>query len=260
MRLFDLSDAAVLAVSPAIGSLLGVLIRRLPAGRPVVFARSACDACGATLTTADLVPLLSYAWFRGRCRHCAAPIGSFHPAIELAALGVGLWAVVAAGGTAALWPAAVLGWGLLALGWTDWEYLVLPHALTMPLLAAGLLATAWLDPSAVTEHALAAAFGYLTLWAVAAVYRRARGRDGLGMGDAALLASAGAWVGVTGLPSVLLIGALLGIALLLGVRAARRDVGGALAVPFGAPLAAAIWIVFMYDPLATGCCVLSPWF
>ena len=260
MRLSDLSDAALLAVSPAIGSLLGVLVRRLPAGRPVGLARSACDTCGTNLTAADLAPLLSYAWLRGRCRHCAAPIGWFHPAIEVTATGVGLWAVIAAGGTAALWPTAALGWCLLALGWTDWESLILPHALTLPLLASGLLATAWLDPGALAEHAIAAAFGYLTLWVVAVVYRHVRGRDGLGLGDATLLAAAGAWVGIAGLPSVLLIGALLGIALLLGVRPARRDVGGAVAVPFGAPLAAAIWIVFLYDPLATGCCILSPWF
>ncbi|MBS0562808.1 MAG: prepilin peptidase, partial [Proteobacteria bacterium] len=81
---------APLLAAPFVGSFLGVLIRRLPAGRPVVLGRSACDACGRTLSAADLVPLVSYLALGGRCRTCRAPIGPALPAIELAALGIAL--------------------------------------------------------------------------------------------------------------------------------------------------------------------------
>ena len=78
--------------APFVGSFLGVLIARLPAGLPVALARSRCETCQRVLGPFDMVPLLSYLALRGRCRTCRAPIGGQHLAIEFAALGVALWA------------------------------------------------------------------------------------------------------------------------------------------------------------------------
>ena len=83
-----------LVAGPFVGSFLGVVIRRLPTGREIVFARSACGRCGAKLGVADLLPPVSYLWLRGR-RYCGAPIKSFHIIIEIATTGVALWAVPA---------------------------------------------------------------------------------------------------------------------------------------------------------------------
>ena len=85
-----------LMVAPFVGSFLGVLVRRLPERRPVVLARSRCDVCGAALRAVELVPLASFLWQRGRCRTCGAPIDTFHPTVEVAAVGVALWAMLAA--------------------------------------------------------------------------------------------------------------------------------------------------------------------
>ncbi len=68
-------------IAPFVGSFLGVLAVRLPAGRPVMAGRSHCPDCNATLGVADLVPLVSWLAARGRCRHCGAPIDRLHPAI-----------------------------------------------------------------------------------------------------------------------------------------------------------------------------------
>ncbi|MBV9153097.1 MAG: prepilin peptidase, partial [Alphaproteobacteria bacterium] len=83
----------LLVLAPFIGSFLGVLIRRVPEGRPIVAARSACEWCGAVLTARDLVPLISWLLLRGRCRRCGVPIGWFYPGIELAAFAVAAVAV-----------------------------------------------------------------------------------------------------------------------------------------------------------------------
>ena len=232
-----------LLFAPFVGSFLGVLVRRLPLGRPVVLDRSRCEGCGAPLAARDLVPLASYAALRGRCRRCGRAIGRFHPAIELAALAVAAWAVWA--DPDAAWPDCVLGWGLLALAWIDWDHMRLPDALTLPLIPAGLAAAWWQDPGLATDHAVAAAAGYLLFRGVAWAYRRLRGREGLGQGDAKLLAVAGAWVGVAGLPWVLLGGALLG--LLIAAARGRRALAGA-PIPFGPPLALALWVVRLHGP------------
>ena len=87
-----------------------------------------------------------------------------------------------------------------------------------------------------------AAAGYGLLAGLGYVYRRLRGRDGLGLGDAKLLAAAGAWLGLASLPWVVLAAALLGLLLAL---AQRRPLQAETAVPFGPALALAFWGMFM---------------
>ncbi len=209
MGALDMALPALL-VSPFVGSFLGVLVQRLPRGRSWAWSRSECEHCGRVLSPAELVPLLSYAMLRGRCAGCASPIGWFHPAIELAALAVAV-AVAASGGGApwVLWPGCVLGWICLALGLIDWRHFRLPDVLTLPLLLLGLLATAWRQPDQLGDHALACLLGWLAFRGIALLYRRLRGVEGLGQGDAKLLAAAGAWLGMLALPMVVCGGAIL---------------------------------------------------
>ena len=226
------------AAAPFVGSFCGVLVARLPARRGVVWGRSACAACGHALGVRDLVPLASFAVLRGQCRYCKAAIGWSAPAVEAAALGVAVWAAIAGERGAQLWAGCALGWTLLTLGWIDAVSLRLPDGLTLPLLLAGLGEALWLEPDAVTGRAFGAAVGYTLLWGVAWGYRRLRRREGLGLGDAKLLAAGGAWVGVALLGEAVLGAALAGLAWALARR--RRMVA------FGPFLAAAIWMVWLY--------------
>jgi leader peptidase (prepilin peptidase) / N-methyltransferase len=243
-------------VSPFIGSFLGVLIQRLPDGDDVVTARSHCNACHRTLGPADLIPIASYLAMRGRCRHCGAPIGRFHLIVELAALAVALWALTVdannADGGLRLWADCVLGWTLLALAWIDARHMILPDVLTLPLVLAGLGFAWFLEPERIVDHAAGAAIGWLLFWAVSRLYRLLRGRDGLGEGDAKLLAASGAWVSWSGLGPVMLVAALtgLGVALVGWLRGGKTT--AATAIPFGPPLAFATWLVWLYAPLVMG--------
>jgi leader peptidase (prepilin peptidase) / N-methyltransferase len=235
---------APVLLAPFIGSFLGVVILRLPAGRPIVLARSACEHCGHQLTSRDLMPLISYASTGGRCRHCGGAIGSFPLAIELAAVAVALWA--AAAGDGELWLTCLLGWTLLTLAWIDLRTMLLPDVLTLPLLAAGLLATAIVWPDMLADRALAAAFGYLSLAALAWGWRRFRGRDGLGMGDAKLLAAIGAWVGLGDLPFVLLLAACAGLVAAGAAALLGKRITAATPIPFGPFLALSGWLLWLY--------------
>jgi leader peptidase (prepilin peptidase)/N-methyltransferase len=236
---------APVLISPIVGSFLGVLIQRLPEARPIVFARSRCDRCGHPLAPVDLVPLVSYAVSRGRCRYCGESIGSFPLAIELAALAVAAWAAVTVEDSA-LWLTCVFGWMLLTAAWIDLRTMLLPDILTLPSLAIGLAAT-WLTmPDALVDHLLAAALGYLSLAALAWAWRTFRGRDGLGLGDAKLLAALGAWLGLSELPYVLLLAACAGLAAAGAAALAGKRVTAVTAVPFGPCLAIAGWLLWLY--------------
>jgi len=239
--------------SPFIGSFLGVLIQRLPDGDNVVAARSRCLTCQRTLGPADLIPIVSYLASRGRCRHCGAPIGRFHLQVELAALAVAAWAATVdvnnVDGGLWLWADCVLGWALLALAWIDMRHMILPDVLTLPLVVAGLGFAWFMEPERIVDHAAGAAIGWLLFWTVSRLYRWLRGRDGLGEGDAKLLAASGAWVTWSGLGPVMLIAALAGLAQALFVRLRGGEATAATAIPFGPPLAFATWLVWLYAPL-----------
>jgi leader peptidase (prepilin peptidase)/N-methyltransferase len=169
--------------------------------------------------------------------------------MELAALGVAVWAASLFSGLA-FWAGCLLGWTLIALAATDLKYFLLPDFLTLPLVAAGLLASAGLDRDSFSDSALGAVLGYAFVRLLRFAYRSIRGREGMGLGDAKLLAAAGAWVSWQGLPSVLVLASLLGLAGVLAQRWRGRRIDPAQHVPFGAFLGAGLWLVWLYGPLA----------
>jgi len=65
-----------------IGSFLNLCIDRLPRGESIIKPPSHCPACHRKLGIADLLPLFSYLWLRGRCRYCRATIPLRAPLVE----------------------------------------------------------------------------------------------------------------------------------------------------------------------------------
>jgi leader peptidase (prepilin peptidase)/N-methyltransferase len=140
-----------------------------------------------------------------------------------------------------------LGLTLLALAAIDLRSQLLPDVLTLPLIPAGLL-VAWLRDTGLLDHAVGAAAAYLAFVAIAWLYRRARGREGLGRGDAKLFAAAGAWLGWQALPDVVVLAA--GSAVVVTLIGALCGHGSATTtrVAFGPYLALALWLVWLFGP------------
>lgn len=142
-----------------------------------------------------------------------------------------------------------LGLVLAVLSAIDIETQRLPDMMTLPLIAAGMALPVLIDRDAIWWHASGAVLGYLVVWSVGRVYTAMRGRPGIGLGDAKLLAAAGAWLGPAGLPSVLLVatfGALagIGVARWRGAKISARS-----AIPFGPFLALGFWAIWLYGPI-----------
>lgn len=151
----------------------------------------------------------------------------------------------------------ILGWTLLVLAIVDARTFMLPDCLTLPLIAAGILQAILFAIlgggsvlAALVESGMAAAVAYAFMAVIAIAFRRLRGREGLGLGDAKLFAAAGAWLGLPSLPSVLLIGAVSALAITILLARGRPD--RTLPLPFGPYLAAGTWITGLYGPIAFG--------
>ena len=226
------------------GSFLATLLIRWPRGESVIAGRSRCDRCRAPLGVAELVPILSFAALRGRCRACGTRIDPRHPIVEASAAIVGLFAMVAHP-----WPLAgvtlALGHWLLLVAMLDVEHEWLPDALTLPLIPLG-LAAAWAGfGPPLLDRLIGAALGWALLFLMALAYRRLRGREGLGGGDPKLLGGIGAWIGAMQLPFILLGAGLLGLAAVLMMRMRGEEIGPTSRLPLGALMAVAAWPVWL---------------
>ena len=143
----------------------------------------------------------------------------------------------------------VLAIVLAALSAVDLYSFRLPDILTLPLAAAGLIVSWWTGAMPLWWSAVSAGMGFLLLAGVDYAYRRIRGRAGLGLGDAKLLAASGAWLGAGALPTVLLLAT--GSALVCVLIAAYRSgsLPGGRRIPFGPFLAFGTWLAWLYGPL-----------
>jgi len=226
------------------GSFLATLLIRWPKGESALAGRSRCDSCGAALRAHELVPILSFLLQRGRCRSCGGRIDNRHLAVELAAALAGAAAVLAHPLPLAA-VTALLGWWLLLVAALDLERQWLPDRLTLPLIPLG-LAAGWagLGPP-LEERAIGAAAGWAALALIALLYRRLRGREGMGGGDPKLLAGIGAWVGALQLPYILLGAGLLGLAAVALMKLRGEVVTATSRLPLGTLMAIAAWPVWL---------------
>jgi leader peptidase (prepilin peptidase)/N-methyltransferase len=206
--------------------------------------RSRCPACGQAIAWYDNVPLVGWLRLKGRCASCGGRISARYPIVEL--LTGALFATVGwrfgASPVALLWCGAVAV--LIALAAIDWDTTVLPDALTLPLLWAGLLAAAagWTLPLA--DALWGAVAGYLALWSVYWLFKLATGKEGMGYGDFKLLAALGAWLGWQMIVPIVLMASLIGAVVGIAMKMSRSLREGRY-VPFGPFLAGAGIVVML---------------
>ena len=122
-----------------IGSFLNVLILRLPLKESITLKRSHCMTCGHTLSWYELIPLFSYLFLGGKCRHCKAHISVQYPIVE-AANGI-LYVVffLAKGITVETFLYCLAASALLALSVIDWRTQEIPLGFILFILTLGLV-------------------------------------------------------------------------------------------------------------------------
>lgn len=255
-----------------IGSFLNVVIHRLPSMMErewqlqaaelrgeeppaqerfnLATPRSRCPHCGHLITALENIPVVSYLFLRGRCRHCGAGISRRYPIIELLSAALSGYAGWHFGYGLAAAGALLFIWTMIALTFIDLDTQLLPDSLTLPLLWAGLLFNIGTSFAELPDAVLGAMAGYLSLWSIYWLFKLATGKEGMGYGDFKLLAAIGAWLGWQMLPLTILlsslVGAVVGVCLIMFARHGRS-----VPIPFGPYLAAAGVIALFWGPSIT---------
>ncbi|WKZ33849.1 MAG: prepilin peptidase [Thermodesulfobacteriota bacterium] len=219
-----------------VGSFLNVCIHRIPLGVSIVSPPSSCPNCTNRIPFYLNVPVISYILLRGRCSACGEPFSARYPVVEAFTALVALFTFLKFGPTpeAAVYFAFLSA--LIVITFIDLDLKIIPDVISLPGIAAGLLASFFLPYPGVLNSFIGAAAGGGVLFAVAWGYYLATGQEGMGGGDVKLLAMIGAFLGWKGVILTLLIGsftgALTGALLMLALGKGSR-----YAVPFGPFLA-----------------------
>jgi leader peptidase (prepilin peptidase)/N-methyltransferase len=237
--------AAEMAADPATEPVLGPEIERLDreiASLSVAAGRSACPACRTPIRALDNIPVVSWLLLGGRCRQCRAPISPRYVAVELLTALLFLGCYARFGLSLLTLKLCVFCFLLLGLIFTDAEWKLLPDALTLPGIVLGLLFSifvpvndqslrlfAWifglgvdlpLRPESwlvsLEQSALGAVVGAGFIYGAGFAYLRARGVEGMGLGDVKLMAMVGAFLGVAPTVFTIFAASLLGAAFGLG--------------------------------------------
>ncbi len=226
-----------------VGSFVNVVVYRTP--RNISLSdppRSFCPRCRHSLEVPDLVPLLSWLFLRGKCRHCKAPVASRYFFVELlnGALWAGLWYrfFIDGGDPARFIAYAAAASTLVAVVFIDWEMYIIPDQINAFLWAVGIAYNVWLivhgAPNAYTWGMPSALAGWIAgvaaLWGIALFGRVLFGKDAMGHGDIKLARGIGAVVFPTmafvSFALAVVLGAVLGIVQVLALKG-KADAGDA---------------------------------
>jgi leader peptidase (prepilin peptidase)/N-methyltransferase len=229
--------ASALLAAPFAGVMAWLLVERCAAdpGEPPPPVRAV-----------DLIPVLGWARvLAGGERRAAAA----RAAVELGAVALAVWAWLIMPAPW-VWPSCALAWMLLAASAVDARVRLLPDGINLAIAAIGLASAVPLGASVLLDRALGAVIGLVVFAGFAKLYLRLRGREGLGLGDAKLLAALGAWVGWQGLASVVVLASAAALISVVGLALIQRRLPRASSMlPLGPFLALGGWLTWLYGPL-----------
>lgn len=225
----------VFVLGAVVGSFLNVCISRIPNGQSVIQPPSHCPKCQTPIPFFHNIPLISYLLLRGRCCSCGDRISFRYFAVELLMASLAVLLFYQFGLGLPFVVEFVFVAALIVISFIDLDVRIVPDVISLPGIVIGLLFSVighYLirDPLHVVPTPLSAFIGVLVgggfLLAVAWIYEKFTGVEGMGGGDIKLLAMIGAFLGWPSIPLTLffssLSGSVVGLTIMLAKGVDRR--------------------------------------
>ncbi len=177
------------------GSFLNVCIYRIPKGESVVYPPSKCPNCGNRIKWYHNIPLLSYFLLKGKCAYCGERISPLYPAVEfltglLTALLFCKFSL-----SFSFFYYLILVYYLIVVSFIDIKTMEVPVKLSYFALLLGILLSPFFGLSQLKESVLGASFGAGVILFIIETYFVFTGKEGMGYGDANIMAVVGAFLG-----------------------------------------------------------------
>jgi len=202
------------------GSFCNVCIYRLPNNDSVVTKRSFCRSCKNKIKWYDNIPLLSFIFLRGKCRTCNNKISSQYFLVELISAISFLSIYFIYGISITTLLLIILSIFFIIIFFIDLKHYIIPNELTFPLMLIGFVKS--FDPNLnqtifpnYINSLLGGLLGYAVIWLIIFLYKKIRNKEGMGLGDAKLMAVVGFWFGWVSVPFTIFISSAVALVLVV---------------------------------------------
>ena len=202
------------------GSFANVCIYRLPENKSVITGRSSCPNCKNKIPWYDNIPLLSFILLMRKCRFCKNPIDLQYFIVELISAISFVSIYYFFGLTLAALLLLILSIFFIIIFFIDLKHFIIPNELTFPLMIIGFFKS--FDPNLnqtifpnYINSLIGGVFGYLIIWLIIFFYKKVRKKEGMGLGDAKLMAVIGFWFGWVSIPFVIFISSAVALILVI---------------------------------------------
>ncbi|MBT62416.1 MAG: prepilin peptidase [Puniceicoccaceae bacterium] len=207
--------AFVIILGALWGSFANVCIVRLPNEKGVVSGRSHCPKCEKKIVWYDNIPIISFFLLRGKCRNCKTSISIQYVIVEAINIisFVAIYYFFGISITTIL--LMMLSLSFLIIFFIDLKHFIIPNVLTFSMMFVGFFKS--FDPNLhplfpnYINSLIGGVFGYGIIWSIIYFYKQVRKKEGMGLGDAKLLAVVGFWFGWVSIPFVLFCSSILAL-------------------------------------------------
>ena len=209
----------IILIGSLFGSFANVSIYRLPLEKSVVGGRSYCPKCKKKIVWYDNIPIISYLLISGKCRKCKKSISTQYPIVEFLHIISFIIIYFLFGVTTTSLLLMILALTFIIIFFIDLKHYIIPNILTFPLMALGFIKS--FDPNLNSLfpnyiNSLAGGiFGYVIIWSIIFFYKQVKNKEGMGLGDAKLLAVIGFWFGWVAIPFVIFSSSIVALILVV---------------------------------------------
>ena len=219
------------------GSFSNVCIYRLPNDQSVVKGRSFCTSCKEQIKWYDNIPFLSFIFLKGKCRKCGNKISSQYFLVEFISAISFIIVYHLYGISITTLLLIILSIFFIIIFFIDLKHFIIPNELTFPLMLIGFVKS--FEPNLnqtifpnYINSLIGGVFGYLIIWLIIFFYKKVRNKEGMGLGDAKLMAVVGFWFGWLSIPFTIFISSF--VALIFAIPSLlKKNKNMSTQIPFG---------------------------
>lgn len=232
------------------GSFANVCIVRLPEDKGVVSGRSNCPKCKKQINWYDNIPIISYFILNGKCRKCKKPISFQYVVVELLSIISFVTIYLIYGFSFTTLLLIILSLGFIIIFFIDLKHFIIPDVITFPLMALGFIKSFIpnLDPlfPYYVLSLIGGVFGYGIIWGIIFFYKQVKKKEGMGLGDAKLLAVIGFWFGLDAVPFIIFLSSTIAL-ISVAPDLIKKSKKMSTQIPFGPYIIAANLIFLLLE-------------